>query len=124
MYQVLKVSDQCAVTVIKKSANPELTDGDSRFSFKDIQYYFSKGNKPEDFKTTSDNYIGMVKLDENGVASTTEGSRKTLRKLVPGTYYVREHENNVRKASGYGLNPQVYTVTVTPKNTITNRRKN
>ena len=120
MYQVLKVSDQCAVTVIKKSANPELTDGDSRFSFKDIQYYFSKGNKPEDFKTTSDNYIGMVKLDENGVASTTEGSRKTLRKLVPGTYYVREHENNVRKASGYGLNPQVYTVTVTPKNTITN----
>lgn len=108
------------IRLIKRSTNPEVTNGNPNYSFEGIQYYFSKGNKDAYFKTTSDNYVGMVKLDKNGEADTYEGSRKTLRFLSPGTYYVREYENNVRKASGYKLNPKIYTVTVTADNSYAN----
>ena len=73
---------------------------------------FSKS--PTDFSAQSSNYLGYVALDRNGVAYTANGSRDTLKKLAPGTYYVKE--SYIPSGCNYKPDNTVYTMTFTFSN--------
>lgn len=112
---VLRVSDEpktCYGKIVKTSTKPELTNNNSEYSFAGIRYSFSKSNT--DFSPQGTNYIGYVELDENGVGYTANGSRATLRDLVPGTYYVKE--SVLPSGCKYKLDSTVYTMTFTFNN--------
>lgn len=80
----------------KSSANPEITNGNSGYSFDDINYgvFTDEGGV---------NNIAVLNLDANGYSEPL--------KLKAGTYYVREED--ATPGSGYQTNSTVYTVTVT-----------
>ena len=80
----------------KSSANPEITNGNSCYSFDDINYgvFTDEGCV---------NNIAVLNLDANGYSEPL--------KLKAGTYYVREED--ATPGSGYQTNSTVYTVTVT-----------
>ena len=109
---VLRVSDEpktCYGKIVKASTRPEITDGDPDYSMEGIRYSFSKSKT--DFSPEGSNYIGYVQLDENGVGYTENGSRKTLRELAPGTYYVKE--SVIPAGCKYKMDNTVYTMTFT-----------
>lgn len=114
---VLRVSDEpktCYGKIVKTSAKPEWTDGNPDYSFAGIRYSFSTSST--DFDPQGSKYIGYVELDENGEGYTANGSRDTLRKLAPGTYYVKE--SVVPEGCKYKLDNTVYTMTFTFDNTV------
>ena len=80
----------------KSSANPKITNGNSGYSFDDINYgvFTDEGCV---------NNIAVLNLDANGYSEPL--------KLKAGTYYVREED--ATPGSGYQTNSTVYTVTVT-----------
>ena len=80
----------------KSSANPEITNGNSCYSFDDINYgvFTDEGCV---------NNIAVLNLDANGYSEPL--------KLKSGTYYVREED--ATPGSGYQTNSTVYTVNVT-----------
>lgn len=109
---VLRVSDTpktCYGKIVKASTRPEITNGNPDYSMEGIRYSFSKSKT--DFSPSGSNYIGYVQLDENGVGYTAEGSRATLRNLVPGTYYVKE--SVIPATCKYKMDNTVYTMTFT-----------
>ena len=109
---VLRVSDTpktCYGKIVKASTRPEITNGNPDYSMDGIRYSFSKSKT--DFSPSGSNYIGYVQLDENGVGYTAEGSRATLRNLVPGTYYVKE--SVIPAGCKYKMDNTVYTMTFT-----------
>ena len=80
----------------KSSANPEITNGNSCYSFDDINYgVFTDAGCV--------NNIAVLNLDANGYSEPL--------KLKAGTYYVREAD--ATPGSGYQTNSTVYTVNVT-----------
>lgn len=80
----------------KSSTNPEITNGNSCYSFDDINYgVFTDAGCV--------NNIAVLNLDANGYSEPL--------KLKAGTYYVREAD--ATPGSGYQTNSTVYTVTVT-----------
>ena len=80
----------------KSSANPEITNGNSCYSFDDINYgVFTDAGCV--------NNIAVLNLDANGYSEPL--------KLKAGTYYVREVD--ATPGSGYKTNGEVYTVNVT-----------
>lgn len=103
------------IKVVKSSSIPSLTNGNSNYSFKDIEYYVSKSKT--DFNTSGNNYIGYIKLNESGEGHSKNGSRETLRFLPPGTYYIKE--GYIPNGNGYKRNETVYTVNVTANHTTT-----
>jgi hypothetical protein len=112
---VLRVSDEpktCYGKIVKASTRPEITNGNSDYSMEGIRYSFSKSKT--DFSPSGSNYIGYVQLDENGVGYTAQGSRATLRNLVPGTYYVKE--SVIPAGCKYKMDNTVYTMTFTFSN--------
>lgn len=112
---VLRVSDQpktCYGKIVKASTRPEITNGNPDYSMAGIRYSFSKSKT--DFSPSGNNYIGYVELDENGVGYTENGSRATLRKLVPGTYYVKE--SVIPAGCKYKMDNTVYTMAFTFSN--------
>lgn len=113
---VLRVSDTpktCYGKIVKASTKPEITSGNPDYSMEGIRYSFSKSST--DFSVSGSNYIGYVSLDENGVGFTENGSRATLRNLVPGTYYVKE--SWMPEGCKYKLDKTVYKMTFTFNNT-------
>ena len=80
----------------KSSANPEITNENSCYSFDDINYgvFTDEGCV---------NNIAVLNLDANGYSEPL--------KLKAGTYYVREED--ATPGSGYQTNSTVYTVNVT-----------
>lgn len=112
---VLRVSDEpktCYGKIVKASTRPEITSGDPDYTMEGIRYSFSKSKT--DFSPQGSNYIGYVQLDENGVGYTAQGSRATLRNLVPGTYYVKE--SVIPAGCKYKMDNTVYTMTFTFSN--------
>ena len=101
--------------VIKSSANTSITNGNSKYTFANIQYSVSKSKT--DFNPSGSNYLGYIKLNAAGEGHSKDGSRATLRFLPPGTYYVKE--TYVPSGCGYEKNDTVYTVTVTKNHTTT-----
>ena len=109
---IIKVTDTpktCYGKIVKASTKPELTNGNPDYSMEGIRYSFSKSKT--DFSSSGTNYIGYVLLDENGVGYTENGSRATLRNLVPGTYYVKE--TVIPAGCKYKMDNTVYTMTFT-----------
>ena len=86
----------------KSSANPEITNGNSCYSFDDINYgvFTDEGCV---------NNIAVLNLDANGYSEPL--------KLKAGTYYVREAD--ATPGSGYQTNSTVYTIEVTAGTTAT-----
>ena len=112
---VLKVSDTpktCYGKIVKSSTKPEWTNGNPDYSFAGIRYSFSTSST--DFDPQGTKYIGYVELDENGVGYTANGSRATLRNLVPGTYYVKE--SVIPAGCKYKMDKTVYKMTFTFSN--------
>lgn len=106
------------VKIIKTSDSPITTDGNDNYSFEGITYVFSTSKTV--FDINESHYLGAVDLDKNGIGTTEQGSRATLRELNPGTYYVKEYDNTALWKSGYQYNDTVYTVKVTSDNTLSN----
>lgn len=103
------------IKVIKSSTDTSITNGNSSYSFENIEYYVSKSKT--DFNTSGSNYLGYIKLNASGEGHSKDGSRATLRFLPPGTYYVKE--GYVPSGCSYETNNTVYTVTVTANHTTT-----
>ena len=103
------------IKVVKSSSDTSVTDGNSAYTFKNIEYYVSKNSS--DFDTNGSNYLGYIKLNEDGMGHSKDGSRATLRFLPPGTYYVKE--GYIPNGCGYERNDTVYSVTVTKSHTTT-----
>ena len=103
------------IKVVKSSSDTSVTDGNSAYSFQNIEYYVSKNSS--DFDTNGSNYLGYIKLNEDGVGHSKDGSRATLRFLPPGTYYVKE--GYIPNGCGYERNDTVYSVTITKSHTTT-----
>ena len=82
------------VTLKKSSANPDLTNGNSCYSFEDAQYGVYKDEACQ-------NQVGTLTVNSNGESDTIE--------LDVGSYYVKE----IKAPKGYALDGQVYPVTVT-----------
>ena len=103
------------IKVVKSSSDTSVTNGNSNYSFKDIEYYVSKSKT--DFDTSGNNYIGYIKLNAAGEGHSKDGSRETLRFLPPGTYYIKE--GYIPSGSSYKRNNTVYPVNVTNNHTTT-----
>ena len=86
----------------KSSANPEITNGNSCYSFDDINYgvFTDEGCV---------NNIAVLNLDANGYSEPL--------KLKAGTYYVREAD--ATPGSGFQTNSTVYTIEVSAGTTAT-----
>ena len=86
----------------KSSANPEITNGNSCYSFDDINYgvFTDEGCV---------NNIAVLNLDANGYSEPL--------KLKAGTYYVREED--ATPGSGFQTNSTVYTIEVSAGTTAT-----
>ncbi|HHU52652.1 MAG TPA: VaFE repeat-containing surface-anchored protein [Clostridiaceae bacterium] len=91
--------------VVKESANKDMTDNNSKYSFTGIEYGL--------FKTKADaearkNKIGMFTLKVNGTSNI-------IGDLIPATYYVTE----TKTSGGYVLDNTVHTVNVVGEHLIT-----
>lgn len=86
----------------KTSLKPDLTNGNANYSLKDAVYtVYTDSNC-----TTKAKYFGELKTDANGAAGPVE--------ILPGTYYVKE----TTAPKGFKLSDEVFTVTVTDKQTV------
>ena len=99
------------VKIIKRSAKPDVTDSNSAYSLEGARFSFYT-----DANCSDSSYIGFVTTDKDGVAYSKDGSRASLRKLMLGTYYVKE----TIPPKGFDLDNTVFTVRVTEANVITN----
>ena len=81
--------------ILKRSANPELTDGNSCYSLKGAAYGIYRNPNCSDAS-----WVATMTTNENGESNTVT--------LNAGTYYVREGE----APKGYALDKTVYTVEV------------
>lgn len=113
-YQVKEEPVQILLRVGKKSANPDMTDGNSCYSFEGAEFNvysdLAKANAAKTKDTAEakdDGRIGMIVTDKSGKGTLTENGSA---KLMPiGTYYAVE-----RKAPpGYKLSEELYTFTDT-----------
>lgn len=88
--------------LLKTSLKPDLTNGNANYSLKDAVYtvYTDKEcrNKAK--------YFSELRTDEKGATGTIE--------ILPGTYYVKE----TTAPKGFELSDEVFTVTVTDKQTV------
>ncbi|HJD46393.1 MAG TPA: prealbumin-like fold domain-containing protein, partial [Candidatus Mediterraneibacter norfolkensis] len=82
------------VTLKKSSANPDLTNGNSCYSFEDAQYGVYKDEACQ-------NQVGTLTVNSNGESNTIE--------LDVGSYYVKE----IKAPRGYALDGNVYPVIIT-----------
>lgn len=91
------------VKLHKGSANPTLTDGNKCYNLAGAEYTFyrDKGCTQK---------VGKLVTDKNG------DTDKLL--LTPGTYYYKETKTTTD--GRYELDPTVYSVKVTPQNTVNN----
>ncbi|HHT25452.1 MAG TPA: VaFE repeat-containing surface-anchored protein [Clostridiaceae bacterium] len=90
--------------VVKASANKDMTDNNSKYSFESIEYGL--------FKTETDaqarnNIIGTFTLRADGISNIIED-------LIPATYYVIE----TKTSGGYALDNTVHTVNVVGEHLI------
>ena len=92
------------LSIMKKSANPDITDNNPCYSLKDAEYGV--------YKTEAD-----AKADKNKVNTLIIGKYDNTEKnkdwsneieLEAGTYYVKE----TKAPKGYGLNPKVVSVVI------------
>ncbi|MGN1113138.1 MAG: VaFE repeat-containing surface-anchored protein, partial [Acutalibacteraceae bacterium] len=98
----------------KNSANPDMTDGNSCYSFEGAEFNvysdFAKANAARTKDTAEakdDGRIGMIVTDKSGKGTLTEGGNA---KLMPiGTYYAVERTAPL----GYKLSKELYTFTDT-----------
>ena len=99
-----KVQSKGKLSIMKKSANPEITDNNPCYSLKDAEYGV--------YKTEAD-----AKADKNKVNTLIIGKYDNTEKnknwsneieLEAGTYYVKE----TKAPKGYGLNPNVVSVVI------------
>lgn len=97
--------------IIKKSGNTAATNGNKNYSLENAGYGFYTNKN-----CTTASYIGVVTTDAKGRAYSKNGSKKALRELAFGTYYVKE----TVAPKGYELDPNVYTIKVTENNIETN----
>ena len=92
------------LSIMKKSANPEITDNNPCYSLKDAEYGV--------YKSEADAKAGKNKVDTLiiGKYDNTERNKNWSNeiKLDPGTYYVKE----TKAPKGYGLNPKVVPVVI------------
>lgn len=86
----------------KTSLKPDLTNGNANYSLKDAVYTVYT-DKACSVKAT---YFGELRTDEKGATGTIE--------ILPGTYYVKE----TTAPKGFELSDEVFTVTVTDKQTV------
>ena len=117
---VLRVSDPPVKPVLKIekfSTKPELTDGNSHYTFKGITYCLYKSTKSFVTGSSNPDYVGYIELSEDGTGFSYDGSNETIRNLGIGTYYAKEYNNEALEQSGYKLDETVYTVTLNKDNT-------
>ena len=92
------------LSIMKKSANPEITDNNPCYSLKGAEYGV--------YKTEADAKNDKNKVDTLiiGTYDNTERNKNWSNeiKLDPGTYYVKE----TKAPKGYGLNPKVVPVVI------------
>lgn len=91
------------VKLHKASANPDITNGNPCYNLKGATYTFYMDQ-------ACTKQVGKLVTDANG------DTEKLL--LTPGTYYYKETKTT--DDGHYELDPQVYTVKVTPQNTVNN----
>ena len=92
------------LSIMKKSANPEITDNNPCYSLKDAEYGV--------YKTEADAKADKNKVDTLiiGKYDNTERNKNWSNeiKLDPGTYYVKE----TKAPKGYALNPNAVKVVI------------
>ena len=88
------------VRLIKTSANPSITDGNSCYSLAGAEYHV--WSDPNGM-----NYVGSLITDESGNTNLLE--------VTAGTYHIKE----ITAPLGFALDDNVYTVTVTSGQTAT-----
>lgn len=92
------------LSIMKKSANPEITDNNPCYELKGAEYGV--------YKTEADAKADKNKVDTLiiGKYDNTERNKNWSNeiKLDPGTYYVKE----TKAPKGYGLNPKVVSVVI------------
>ncbi|NLJ70426.1 MAG: VaFE repeat-containing surface-anchored protein [Clostridiaceae bacterium] len=90
--------------VIKASANQDMTDNNSKYSFEGIEYglFTSKTDA-----IARNNKIGTFNLKADGTSNIIEG-------LIPATYYVTE----TKTGGGYVLDETVHTINVVGEHLI------
>lgn len=91
------------VKLHKASGNPDITNGNPCYNLKGATYTFYMDK-------ACTKQVGKLVTDANG------DTEKLL--LTPGTYYYKETKTT--DDGHYELDPQVYTVKVTPQNTVNN----
>ena len=93
--------------ILKVSANPTVTDGNSNYSMAGIQYTVYTNSSCTLVATDADGNNAVFTMDASGNADAIE--------LDTGTYYVKESYNPSN--SGYYTDSTVYTVTVSEDST-------
>jgi len=86
----------------KTSLKPDLTNGNANYSLKDAVYTVYT----DEACSVKATYFGELRTDEKGATGTIE--------ILPGTYYVKE----TTAPKGFELSDEVFTVTVTDKQTV------
>lgn len=92
-----KVQSKGKLSIMKKSANPDITDNNPCYSLKGAEYGVYKS---ESDAKNSKNKVKTLTTEENGWSNTVE--------LDEGTYYLKETKN----PKGYALNSEVKKVSV------------
>lgn len=92
------------LSIMKKSANPEITDNNPCYSLKDAEYgvYKTKADAKADKNKVNTLIIGKYDNTEKNKNWSNEIE------LEAGTYYVKE----TKAPKGYGLNPNVVSVVI------------
>ena len=92
------------LSIMKKSANPEITDNNPCYSLKDAEYgvYKTKADATNDKNKVNTLIIGKYDDTEKNKNWSNEIE------LEAGTYYVKE----TKAPKGYGLNPNVVSVVI------------
>ena len=99
-----KVQSKGKLSIMKKSANPEITDNNPCYSLKDAEYgvYKTKADAKADKNKVNTLIIGKYDNTEKNKNWSNEIE------LEAGTYYVKE----TKAPKGYGLNPNVVSVVI------------
>ena len=92
-----KVQSKGKLSIMKKSANPDITDNNPCYSLKGAEYGVYK---TEADAKANKNKVKTLTTEENGWSNTVE--------LDEGTYYLKETKN----PKGYALNSSVVKVTI------------
>lgn len=92
-----KVQSKGKLSIMKKSANPEITDNNPCYELKGAEYGVYKS---ESDAKANKNKVKTLTTEENGWSNTVE--------LDEGTYYLKETKN----PKGYALNSEVKKVSV------------